>query len=459
MSIATLLILAALGGEPSAAEPATAPAPEPAAAATAQPDQAAPAPAPEQVPAAATAPEAAKPASPGPITIETSPDALPQVKVLIGGVDATFRPSVLAQFWFFFDQSAPTYAATTTGPASICLTSDCVANSTTFRIRRAELGFNGGAWGDRVQYKITIDPGRALELQNTTLTVAGSPSKETVSAKQPTAVPVGASSVPTSLTILNDWALTYSFEPVEITVGQMRIPVSWEGSGASGKLLFPERSQAAARQFGDRRDIGLRVGKAFKYFSYGVYLFNGGGQNNLDTNNQKDFALRLEAYPIEGMMIGFVDYNSVGQRNLSGSKDRVEVDFRYETRPLGPVTLLLQSEYIRGWDRIDANVCVDNPDGGMCRSWLPSAGFYVPGAMTLYDRVQLALRYGRMDPNLGTDSSGDADYKYREANIYEVGLNGFILKRQVMLQASYSVFAWAGIPAQHQLIVSSQLFY
>jgi hypothetical protein len=57
---------------------------------------------------------------------------------------------------------------------------------------------------------------------------------------------------------------------------------------------------------------------------------NGEGQNRLDTNDQKDLALRLEAYPIEGLTLAGVGYTAVGERELANTKDRIEGDLRLE---------------------------------------------------------------------------------------------------------------------------------
>ncbi len=47
-------------------------------------------------------------------------------------------------------------------------------------------------------------------------------------------------------------------------------------------------------------DIGIKVEKKLgKHFYYQADVFNGEGQNKLDTNAQKDLALRLELYPVD----------------------------------------------------------------------------------------------------------------------------------------------------------------
>ena len=78
--------------------------------------------------------------------------------------------------------------------------------------------------------------------------------------------------------------------------------------------LFAERAPVS-REFGDRRDLGLKLSKAFEYVGYTAGVWNGAGQNNIDNNEGKELGLRLELYPIEGLLIGGVIYSTVGQRD------------------------------------------------------------------------------------------------------------------------------------------------
>ncbi|MGA9519932.1 MAG: hypothetical protein WBV82_00630 [Myxococcaceae bacterium] len=43
-------------------------------------------------------------------------------------------------------------------------------------------------------------------------------------------------------------------------------------------------------------------------------VYNGAALNNLDDDNAKDAALRLEAYPLDGFVLAGVVYSSFGQR-------------------------------------------------------------------------------------------------------------------------------------------------
>ena len=191
MGFPPLLLMLALAAEP--AEPAPASPPE-----TAEP------PTPAR-PGAAGLDRADRPGHPGPLRAPAchQDPSVTSAKELLTGIDATFRPYLLGQVWFFLDCSAP----------SGCTTAGCLATSSTFRIRRAEMGLQGGAFSNRLLYKVTIDPARALELQNTTLAVAGSKT-ETVSAKQPIISTAALDSPSTALTVLNDMTLTYAFDPL-----------------------------------------------------------------------------------------------------------------------------------------------------------------------------------------------------------------------------------------------------
>lgn len=450
MSVCALLVVAVLSAEPLAAPAAENAVAEPSAAA--QPAQAgAPAEAPPPGPASAEAAPAEAPEK----KAEAPKAAVkpPAPKELAVGLSGYFKPFLLAHTWFTWDKFAPN-TTNKTAPVSFnyatmaaCQTPVC----STFRFRRVELGFTGAVFEGRLQYRVALEPVRALEFVNTNLKVTGSTTGETVTAKQP----------PGATSVLNDAYFTYSFEYADLTAGQFRIPVSWEGHNGSGKMLLPERA-LVSRTYGDRRDIGLKVTKRFKYLSYGVYLLNGQGQNILDTNNQKEMAVRLEAYPFEGMMVGVVVDSTVGGANLVGRRFRAELDLRYEKGPL-----LLQGEFIRGQDHITPIKGV-TADNGIVNSY----GYYVGAAYTIADVVQPAVRFGHYDPNMGRyfhpatmapgtspKAAATVAANWGGADVYEIGLNWYIYKNEAKLSASYSMFDWTDVRAEHQLIVSNQLSF
>lgn len=399
MPLTSLVLLALLAADPAPTAAAPAPETKPEPAAPAAP-AATPAPAPEAKPAPAKPP-----------------------KDLLAGSSGTWRPFILAHTWFTFDRA---YSSTTCPPATD--KGECMANALGFRFRRVEMGVSGALFDGKVQYKAAIEPMRALEFLDKPLKIVGSDgvaTGETVTASQPF----------NATSIFNDMTVTYVTAYADVTLGQFRIPVSWEGYGGSAKLLLPERAYAGTR-YGDRRDIGLRVGKSFKHFSYGVFLLNGAGQNKVDLNVQKDVALRLEAYPVEGLMIGLVGYTSVGDLWLAGSKQRAEIDVRFERGPY-----LVHAEAIRGWDHAKDHLVTD------------SYGFHVGAGYTPVDFLQVGVRYGRYNPQMGTSNKGG-----KGADVVEGGLNWFIYKNEAKLSLSYSAFLWSDdVPASHSVILCNQL--
>jgi hypothetical protein len=256
-------------------------------------------------------------------------------------------------------------------------------------------------------YAVMIDPARVIEFQNVNVPVTpvNATSPEQVTVRQP----VGPA------TMLQDVYLTFPTEYADVSMGQFKIPLSWEGYNSSSKVLYPERA-IVSRQFGDKRDLGLRIAKTTQYFGYSAGIFNGLGVNTLDTNNQKDLALRLEAYPIPGLTVAGVIYGSVGQRTQAGTKDRYEADLRFEQ---GPV--LFQGEYIYARD-IAVN---DGPSYN-------GQGFYAAAGFTFFEMLQPIVRIGYFDPNTGKD----ADHMWE----YNVGLNYYIRKHESKLQLNYSKF-------------------
>jgi hypothetical protein len=294
----------------------------------------------------------------------------------------------------------------------------------TFRIRRAEVHVKGEIVPKLASYAVMFDPAKVLEDKSTVVPVT--PVDPTTPQQVTVRQPVSA------ISVLQDVFITFQSEYADVSLGQFKIPVSWEGYNSSSKLIFPERS-LVSRQFGDKRDLGLRIAKTTKYFGYSAGVFNGGGLNNLDTNNQKDFALRLEAYPIPSITVAGVIYSSVGQRNRAGTKDRYEADLRFEQEGI-----LVQAEYIYARD--------------ITADYGPSfngQGFYALAGYTFFDVLQPIVRLGYFDPNTGRD----ADQMWE----YNVGLNYYIRKHESKLQINYSKFPQAR--NEDQFIFAAQVAF
>lgn len=383
---------------PPAAQPAPAPAPTPAPAAAA-------APAPviiEQAPAPAPAPVVL---TPGPVVVvppvpeapEEKPKAPKALEVGSGGGD--WKPGGLLQLWLYGSHQDMTPEGGTAPVAD--------EDTLTFRLRRAEIRVKGDIVPKRVAFSIMIDPARALEMSNRTVSVSGG-GGGSVSVAQP----AGGNG---PLTILQDIAITFPTDYVDISIGQFKIPLSYEGYNSSSRILFPERAPVA-RGLGDRRDIGLKFEKKIgEYFGYYAGIFNGAGQNTLDGDTEKDAALRLELYPYEGITVAGVGYTTVGKRKKS-SRDRVEADLRYEAHNIS-----FLAEYIHAWTTTRNGPAVE------------AGGIYAQAAYTFFDHLQPMVRVGSYEPNM--DAPND---HFRH---YDFGVNWLFQKHEAKLGLSVSVYA------------------
>ena len=292
--------------------------------------------------------------------------------------------------------------------------------ATTFRVRRAELKIKGEIVPDFIAYAVMIDPAKVLEFEDETVPVdpAGS-----VEVEQPQS----------NVSVLQDAYITFITEYTDVSFGQMKNPLSWEGYNSASKLLFPERA-LASRAFGDERDIGIRFEKRIGPVYYFAGLYNGEGLNRRDSNDQKDATLRVEVFALEWLMLGAVGYTSIGERDQPTTRDVVEADLRIEYEDA-----LLQAEYLRQW----LGSTDDTRDAGH--------GFYAAVAYTFLDRIQPALRVGVLDPSVRF--IGDHTWHY------ELGLNYYFQKHEAKLQASYGLFDPRREESTHEVILAAQVSF
>lgn len=306
-------------------------------------------------------------------------------------------------------------------------------NLSAFRIRRAEVVLKGEILPKRVAFNVMFDVARVREATDGTI----------VDSSGDTA-PVRIPGTPSSP--LQDMAITFLSSSADVTVGQFKIPVSWEGLNASARTVLPERAPGS-NLFGDRRDIGLKIAKTFPRWSYHAGVYNGTGSNVLDNNVQKDVALRLEAYPIKGLTIAGVAYDSVGIRHRRGTKDRWEADLRYEAN-----NLLVQAEFIEARE-----VRADNADPIKGRTAYLALG-YTLAVPALRAELQPVARVGYLDTNTELDldpTMGNED----ELIHIDVGLNYFLKSHEMKLQAAFQRQHFDDRAANNQLIVTAQVFY
>jgi hypothetical protein len=346
-------------------------------------------PPPPPPPPGAAAPAAAEPAPPA----EPEPER-PNQLAIGKEKNGFFQPGFLLQMWFVLDHQVvdgPDYQSR-------------------FRARRAELRVKGEIIPKLIGYNVMIDPAKLLNFTDATVPVENQEPAPTVPGEVTIRVP------PNDTSILQDAYLTAMSEYVDVSFGQFKNLVSWEGYNSSSKLILPERS-LVSRTFGDRRDLGIKAEKKFERFMYGVGLLSGQGLNQPDTNNQKNAVVRAELYPIDGTMIGGLAYVAIGERDAPGTDDRAEVDLRLEL-----ANVLFQGEYIRGWDMNSAGT--ERAEGH---------GAYGAVGYTFFERLQPIVRIGFLDP--------DIDNADNHTVAYEVGVNYFVQQNNEMkLQLSYSLF-------------------
>jgi hypothetical protein len=311
---------------------------------------------------------------PAPLVVTEPPPAAPPAaeeaplipdRVAIGKSGGFVQFSSLIQPWFFVRK-----------------TQDEIVDST-FRLRRAEMVFKGDIAPKLVSFLIRIDPAKLLAARS--IPVTGQQPAPTTAGSVNVLQPGG-----TDGSILQDAWVSFNSDYANVVMGEYKIPISLEAGQSSAALLFPERS-LVTRQFGDRRELGIKVEKKIAdVFFYVLSLTNGSNINRLDTDREKDLGLRLEAYPIPGLTIGALGYTTIGERDGS-VVDRLEGDLRLE---LGD--LIVQGEYIRGWDGAP-NAAGDRLEGH---------GAYGAVAYTLAERFQPVVRVGFVDTNVDDDEVG-----------------------------------------------------
>lgn len=239
---------------------------------------------------------------------------------------------------------------------------------------------------------------------------------------------------------LQDAYITFFGTHVDVSAGQFKIAVSYEGLQPSTQLLLPERA-LVSRYYGDRRDIGIKLEQRGACGGSVLALYDGQGPNQVDSNLQKDIALRVEECPVAGLLLGAVGYAALGQRSLPGTQDRAEADLRLDAG-----RVVVQAEYIHGWDR------------NMLGTRIEGHGAYAAGAVTLVQSVQVAARIGFLDPDV---HSGNTSTGTTEVTHVETGINAVIRTTGVRFQLGYGLFvpALSTVRPRHEVTLSTQIAF
>ena len=304
--------------------------------------------------------------------------------------------------------------------------------ASSFRLRRAEIKLKGALIKDSIEFALMIDPAKTLKFGS-----ASAPVAPVVSPTDPTEGDVPSVTVPTApadTSILQDFYITAVSDYADVSIGQFKIPISYEGYNSASKLMFPERSPAG-KLYGDRRDMGVRAEKTLGPIHYVATLVNGQGVNRLDNNNQKELYGRLEYSPIDGLMVAGAGGAAIGERATeTTTKERLEGDLRLEM-----ANILLQFEYLHGWD------------GESDLARLEGQAFYGAVGYTILDRIQPVFRVSYTDKDI--DADGMRQWQY------DGGVNYFVSGDNLKLQASYSYVDEDDAEPLHMAIASVQLKY
>ena len=240
---------------------------------------------------------------------------------------------------------------------------------------------------------------------------------------------------PPTVRVLDAYAAYTFVNPyLKVTVGQQKVPLSWESLRTDYDILSMSRSQVVealtARSKdvlagttavnNNGRDIGVLVSGAIpntntnaNWVEYYAGVFNGNGINKTDLDKNKDIAGRVLVFPIKQLSLGGSVYQGKATYgvDLTKPKDRnrwgVEAAFNTE-RFRGA------AEYLQGTDSTTEK-------GGY---YGLVEGFFIP------KKFAALVKYDFYDPNKNKD--GDA------TTIYSFALNWyFAAYTKVQLQYDY----------------------
>jgi hypothetical protein len=298
-----------------------------------------------------------------------------------------------------------------------------------FRIRRAELKMVVEVT-PKAKATVMIDPSKALSVNNTFVTLDGRRV-------------VLDSSVNQASRVLQDAFLTLNYiDGVQIDVGQLKVPLSYEGLMSSARLDTVERTLFATDRLrggslADVRDVGIVArGKLGAHFDWNVGLFNGSGegQNDVDKNEAKAVAARLvlRVPGVAGLQFGASAADGETAGPGEPRRDRLGADVHWAH---GPWTA--RAELMTG------------KDGALERR-----GGYAHLGYRIDPRFEVVARADSFDPDTARDSTVES---VRERDLI-AGVNVLLADHRVKAQVEYLRKEFAGdrVPARNVVLVNLQ---
>lgn len=292
----------------------------------------------------------------------------------------------------------------------------------TFRLRRIELKATGQAI-PQMRWTVMLDPAKTLGISGT---AAG-----------------GDLSVNQAGRLLQDALISVTpVKPLQIDVGQFKVPISYEGVQSSGTLDTVERILFASDRgrggsFGDVRDIGLVLRwTASPQVALHAGLMNGSGesQNDVDRNDQKAAVGRLLVTPaaLKGLHLGLAGVWAGTDLPDRPKRRRAGVELAY----VG-ARLKLRGELIQG------------EDGALTRrGWYGFVGYRVR------PKVEAVARVDAWDPDTDLETTA-ANAEERD---YLAGVNWYLNGHKAKLMVDYvrKTFADERAPSRHLVLCNLQ---
>jgi phosphate-selective porin len=230
--------------------------------------------------------------------------------------------------------------------------------------------------------------------------------------------------------ILQDAFVTFShLKRMNISVGQIKPPLGLESLQNSASADTIERALFTTE--GDSREIGVLLnGPLNSYVDYQLGLFNGSGDNQDDTDDQKIVVGRLVVRPpfVRGLQLGGGGVWGNGERAGRPRHDRFSADIVFVR---GPLTL--KSEFMAG------------KEGERHRQ-----GYYATFGYRFRPKLEGIFRFDFWDPNRRLESNAE-NVTERD---YVTGLNYYIHENNVKLQFNYLRKTFTnGILAPRNLVI------
>lgn len=188
-------------------------------------------------------------------------------------------------------------------------------------------------------------------------------------------------------------------------MGQARIPIGYEGTASSLITDAVVKSQIA-RNFSDKRDIGIKTAGNWKYLDYYVGAFNGTRYTSADNNSDMDIASWVNFKPL-------ASHPEFGKFILGGGYTVGNGNWSYNN--FGGYAEYNLKKYTAKFEYGRQN--------GYLAHGRDSQGFYVTNLYNLTPKVQLVTKIDRFDPNVDTsrnmitELTGGANYFMSNNNI------------------------------------------